>query len=60
MDKPGRSKLIEELRNLHTDLFILKGRAPFQWIEEDIREIMIKIDAVIESLVEVEKRRENA
>jgi len=41
----------------YIDLFIFKSKAPFQWIEEDIKEIMIKISAVIESLVEVEKRR---
>ena len=57
MNKAERNKLIEELDNLYTDLFVFKSKAPFQWIEEDIREIMIKISAVIESLVEVEKRR---
>jgi len=56
MDKTERSKLMEELHNLHTDLFVLKSKAPFQWLKEDVREIMIKISAVIEALGEMENR----
>lgn len=45
-----KNKLIEELRKFHTDLFILRSKAPLRWIERDIQEIMIKINAVIETL----------